>query len=253
MKKNHKIKKNLHNSDSEQQDREVYSPSTLSEEEIKIISASRGNIDRSKLPHYDNSDIAIAKRYAKSNKFTVIFVSLTVLLVLVVTAVLGVFLLKKIKNAPSKNDFLLTLGDKKQTVKYTTAMTDEGLYLDLVTIARYAELIISGDPGALKISCKDGTYVRFENGKNTAVVNGETVKLGGKAKISQVKGEEKIQCLVPFSFIQKLFSNEAEPGTPSMYVSYSDKTNKIQFQRITYKNGDPLPISFSENCFEVVA
>ena len=41
----------------------------LSDDELKILSASRGEIDRSTLPHYDNSDLAVAKRYAKKNTF----------------------------------------------------------------------------------------------------------------------------------------------------------------------------------------
>ena len=63
------------------------SADTLSEDELKILAATRGESDRGELPHYDNSDLALAKRYAKKNKFTVLFVALTILLALAVIAI----------------------------------------------------------------------------------------------------------------------------------------------------------------------
>ena len=228
----------------------------LSDDELKILSESQKNDDRSKLPHYDNSDLARAKRYAKKNKFTVGFVIATVILLIAVIIALSIFLYLERKDAPSTKDFTVIIGEDEHTVKYKSAMKDDILYLDILQIARYTNLVISGDGSSLKITCDDGTYVRFEQGKNTALVNGEKVKLGGTAEIVApgADSKEKMQCLVPYDFIKSLFSVEPISGYPSVHVSYSDKTNKILIRRISYKDsGKPLPISFSADCFDLVA
>lgn len=228
----------------------------LSKEEKKILFAAHKDFDRSTLPNYDNSDLAKAKRYAKKNKFTVGFVIGTVALLLVIIVALSVVLLIQRANAPSTDDFTLTLGEDEHIIKYKSAMRDDTLYLDIVQIARYTELIISGNESSLKISCEDGTYVRFEQGEGIAIVNGEKVKLGGKAEIVRLDAdsEEKMQCFIPYTFIEKLFSAEVEKGTPSVYVDFSDKTNKILIHRISYKDsGKPLPISFRVDCFDLIA
>lgn len=228
----------------------------LSEEEQKILFAAHKDFDRSTLPNYDNSDLAKAKRYAKKNKLTVGFVIGTVALLLVIIVALSVVLLIQNANAPSTDDFTLTLGEDEQIIKYKSAMRDGTLYLDIVQIARYAELVISGNESSLKISCADGTYVRFEHGESIATVNGEKVKLGGNAEIVPLEADskEKMQCFIPYEFIERLFSAEVEKGSPSVYVSFSDKTNKILIHRIYYKDsGKPLPISFSVDCFDLIA
>ena len=226
----------------------------LSDDELKMLAASRGEIDRSTLPHYDNSDIAIAKRYAKKNKTTVIFVAVTILLVLAVIAILSVFLYQKLADAPSKDDYVLTLGDEEYVIKYKNAMKDDVLYLDIIQIARYADLVVSGDTKSVKITCEDGTFVRFESGKDIATVNGDSVKLGGVSYINTLDAEskEKIEGLIPFTFIEKLFSYQVEKGMSSLYVSLS-KSNKILIRRKIYKDSElPLPISFNADCFDLV-
>lgn len=244
-------------------DEELSSGNTdlLSEEELKILKAGRDEgIDRSTLPHYDNSDLAKAKRYAKKNKFTVIFVSLTVCMLLAVIAFLSFLFYMKMEQAPNKNDFVLTLGEEESVVKYKKAMKDGVLYLDAIPILKYAELTYSGSGETLKITCEDGTYVRLENGKEVATVNGERVKVGGKVLITlfehddKNKDAKKLECLLPFSFLERLFSHEVEKNSPSMYVSYSEQTNEILFHRISYKDsGKPLPISFSADRFDIIA
>ena len=253
-KKNKIFNKDL--SEAEQQSGSGKDTELLSDDELKIISAAHKDFDRSTLPNYDNSDVAKAKRYAKKNKPTVIFVAATVLLLIAVIVTLSVFLYLQGRDAPSTNDFKLTLGDDDYTLKYKSAMRDDVLYLDIVQIARYAELIISGSDSAVKITCGDNTYVRFEQGKDTALVNGEKVKLGGVAEIVQLDADSKgkMQCFVPYTFIEKLFSHKTISGTRSVYVGYSNKTNEIIIHRITYKDsGEALPISFSADCFDLVA
>ena len=228
----------------------------LSDEELKILASVRKKNARSELPHYDNSDIAKAKRYAKANKLTVIFVVCTIVLVLAVISVLSVLLYQKIDSAPSKEDFTVQLGDESYTVKYKNAMKDGVLYLDLVPIAQYAGLVISGDERTLKITCEDGTYVRFENDKSVAHVNGEDVKLGGEAKLSTsvVDGQKQLVCDIPFDFIRALFSHEEIKGAVGLYVVDVSKSNKIQIHRLNFANSDePIPISFSADCFSIIA
>ncbi len=226
----------------------------LSSEELKLIDTVRNKNYRGELPHYDNSDVALAKRYAKKNKGTVAFVALTIALVLAVIAVLSVLLYGKLSNAPSKDDITVMLGDEEYVVKYKKAMRDEVLYLDIVPIAKYAGLTVSGDEHSIKISCADGTFVRFEHGKTYAIVNDDNVKLEGEASIARLKGnDQKIECSIPFSFIDKLFSYQVEKGTVSMYASFSQKSNEVIFHKISYKDsGKPLPISFSADCFDVI-
>jgi hypothetical protein len=52
-----------------QVEEDITNAEPLSPEELKLISTVRDKNDRGELPHYDNSDIALAKRYAKKNKF----------------------------------------------------------------------------------------------------------------------------------------------------------------------------------------
>ncbi len=227
----------------------------LTEDELRMLSASKDKLDRSTLPHYDNSNLALAKRYAKKNKFTVIFVSVTIILVISVIAVLSILLYQKLSNAPSKDDFIMTLGDKDYVIKYKDAVKDDVLYLDIVKIARYAELVVSGDGNTVKITCEDGTYVRFDKNKATATVNGDTVKLGGTTYINTLDADNdaRIECLVPYTFIDKLFSYQVEKGTVSMYVYRSAKANEILIRRKIYKDTEkPLPISFNTDCFDIV-
>jgi hypothetical protein len=229
-------------------------PELLSADELKLLAATRPELDRSTLPNYDNSDLAVAKRYAKKNKVTVIFVISTIAVLLAIISVLLVFLFQKIAQAPSKNDYVVTIGDDEYTVKYKKAQKDGMLYLDIVKIARYADLIVSGNSDSVKISCADGTYIKFEKGKSSAIVNGDTVKLEGPVYIEPLdkSSDEKIECLVPFSTIEDLFSYQTQEGTVSLYVRLS-KNNEILIRRIVYKETqEPLPISFSADCFDLI-
>ena len=224
--------------------------SLLSEDELAMIKASQeGEIDRSTLPPHDNSDLANAKRFVQKNKFSVLFVSLTVILLLAILTALGVVLYKTISNMPSKADYTITLGKEEYTVPYKKANFDGVFYMDMCKLASYTELVTSGGNGRMKFTCNDenGTYVRFENGSSTATVNGVRVELEGTAKITD--GEEA-SCLVPFSFIQKLFSHPTVNENAGVRIRYSDKDNTVIIRRVTYENGSFLPISFSHEYFK---
>ena len=232
---------------------EAESLKLLSDDELKILKASQeGKIDRSTLPPHDNSDLAKVKRYVKKNKFPVIFVILTVGLLTAILFGLCFMLLNSILNAPSKDDFTVILGnDEKYTVKYKNAVIDDVFYLDIIKIANYTELVVSGTSQRIKITCPDGTYVSFENGKNTATVNGVRVHLEGTARITPPTDKVSGECLVPYSFIEKLFSNPTEKDTPGVRTVFSSKTNEVHIGRVRYKSGSPLPISFSDDCFDI--
>lgn len=224
----------------------------LSEDELTILKAyQEGEFDRSTLPPHDTSNIANAKRFVKKNKFSVLFVILTVILLLAILSALGVMLYKTLKNMPSKADYNITLGEEEYTVPYKNTNFDGIFYFDMCKLASYTDLIASGGNGKMKFTCKDenSTYVRFENGSATATVNGVRVKLGGEAKISG--GEEgEATCLIPFSFIQKLFSHPTVGQNAGVRIKYSDKDNTVIIRRVTYENGSFLPISFSDEYFD---
>ncbi len=223
----------------------------LSADEIELLQKTRPELDRSTLPPHDNSDLARAKRFAKKNKFTVIFVASTLLLLLVILGVLCFMLYKNSLGKPSTDDFSVTLGDEKFTVPYKSAMRDDVFYFDLRLISDYADLVVSGGEGNMKFTCPDGTYVRFEHGKDTATVNGVRVLLGGTAEIIPQDKESAAKCFVPFDFIEKLFSHKVVGDRVSLGIVFSNKDNKIKIKRIVYnESGNPLPISFSPNCFE---
>lgn len=252
---------NLNKKGKEQSTQHQSNVATLSEDELVILKASQdANVDRSTLPPHDNSDMAKAKRYIKKNIVGVVFTVLVALLVLVVITSLIIMLVNSISNAPSKDDFTVTLGDPKSsdgieyTVPYKKAMIDDIFYLDVNKIADYAELVISGSQGRIKLSCPDGTYVRFEHGKATATVNGIRVHLGGEAKIIDATEKSDSQCWVPYSFIEKLFSLPTYNDIPGIRTIFSNKDNTVLIRKVTYSSGanegKALPVSFSPDCFE---
>ena len=223
----------------------------LTREERKMIKNSkRKGIDRSKLDPYDQSDIAEAKRYAKKNKFKVIFVSLVILLLVAMIAAFAVVLVIKVQSGPSKADYEVCVGDEKPyTIKYKDANELGQFYFDLRSIAKYASLTVSGSDGRIKFTCPDGTYVRFTDDSATATVNGDAVKVGGKVQIIDSTEKEEGKCLVPFRFIEKLFSHKAD-GTAVGMVAKVSSNNKVTIHRMSYSNGTNPPISFASECFD---
>ena len=235
------------------QQEDIYTP--LSDDELVMLKASRdGEIDRSTLPPHDNSDMAKAKRYVKKNKWGVLFVVITVVLLLAVMGALFFMLIKTLQEQPSSDDFKITLmgTGETYTVPYDDAMIDGVFYLDIIKIAKYADIVVSGNPDNIKLTCDDGSYVRFENGISTATVNGTRVKLEGTATIIKATDETPMQCIIPFSFIEKLFSHPIESDTPGLKTIFSSKTNSVTIGRVKYsETGVELPIGFDVKCFEV--
>ena len=254
-----KKKKNIQFKDDFEKD-ELNSPLSppeaqkpLSKAELKMIRHSkRKGIDRSKLDPYDQSDIAEAKRYAKNNKFKVIFVSFVLVLLLAIIATVSVVLIMRSVNGPSKADYEVCVGDDDPyMLSYKDANSLGQFYFDLRIVAKYlgTELKVSGSDGRIKFTCSDGTYVRFTDGSATATVNGDAVKVGGKVQITESTEKEDGKCLVPFRFIEKLFSHKGDGSSVGMVVKVNDK-NKVTIHRISYSNGTNPPISFASDCFD---
>ena len=230
----------------------------LSEEEIQILQATQeGEIDRSTLPPHDNSDVAVAKRYIKKHKLPTAMIALTVILLIAVIGFLAFMLVNMLMNRPSTDDFSVTLiaGDKTEEyeIAYKSAMIDGEFYMDMRRIASFMELVVSGGNGHLKFTCadnadtdfNDSTYVRFEDGSDTATINGVRVKLGGTARITDK------ECLIPYSFIEKLFSRAQVNRNPSVRTKFSSKDNTVMIRRVAYSSGELLPLSFSADGFEL--
>ena len=210
--------------------------------------------DRSQLDPYDKSDLAEARRYVKKNKFKVLFVTLTIIMLLAVLATIVIFVIIQAKNGPSKDDYIVSVGDQEPyELDYDDANEYGQFYFDLKSIANYAELIITGSDGKdgrMTFRCQDKTYVRFVNGDQTAIVNGTPVDVGGAVHIISATDKEESKCLVPFSFIQKMFSHNADGKSNGLAVQISEK-NEIIIHRISYTNGTKPPISFSPDSFTV--
>lgn len=214
---------------------------------LKNAKKKRGE-DRSQLDPYDKSDLAEARRYVKKHKLKVLFVTLTIAMLLAVLAAIVIFAVIQFKNGPSKNDYKVSVGDEDPyELDYDTANEYGQFYFDLTSIAKYAELTVTGSDGKngkMTFWCEDKTYVRFVNGDQTAVVNGTPVDVGGAVHIISASNGEKSKCLVPFTFIQNLFSHKADNKNAGLAVQISDK-NEVVIHRISYTNGTKPPISFS--------
>lgn len=257
-----KHKKNQFQSDFENNDTDIINDSSsdiseseesikeLSREERKMIrDAKRKGIDRSTLDPYDKSDLAEARRYAKKNKFKVIFVTLTISLLVAIIATVAAVLIIKAVNAPSKANYQVTVGDDKPyELSYKASNTNGEFYFDLCSIAKYADLIVSGSDKALSFTCPDGTYVRFVNKSSTATINGDAVKVGGKVIITPATNKTEIKCQVPFKFLEKLFSYQKKNVSAGMQLKV-DTNNKVSIKRAKDSDGNILPISFSSKDF----
>ncbi len=254
MKQKHKkneFESDFENSELDALNEEIDNLKRLSKEERRMLRASkRKGIDRSTLDPYDQSDKAEFKRYAKKHKATVAIVAITIALLLAIIATVVAVLIIRQQGKPSSANYEVTVGDDKPyTLSYKEANSYGQFYFDLRSIAKYCDIIVSGSNGRMKFTCPDGTYVRFVNDSATATVNGDAVKVGGKVKIIPSTEKEEGKCLVPFKFIEKLFSYKADGNSVGMVAKVSSK-NKVTIHRISYSNGTQPPISFSSECFD---
>lgn len=254
MKQKHKkneFESDFENSELDALNEEIDDLKKLSKAERKMLrAAKRKGVDRSTLDPYDQSDKAEFKRYAKKHKATVAIVSITIALLLAIIGTVVAILIIRQQGKPSSANYEVTVGeDKPYTLSYKEANSYGQFYFDLCSIAKYSDLVVSGSEGRVKFTCPDGTYVRFVNDSATATVNGDAVKVGGKVKIIPSTEKEEGKCLVPFKFIEKLFSHKADGNSVGMVAKVSSK-NKVTIHRISYSNGTQPPISFASECFD---
>ena len=254
MKQKHKkneFESDFENSELDALNEEIDDLKKLSKAERKMLrAAKRKGVDRSTLDPYDQSDKAEFKRYAKKHKATVAIVSITIALLLAIIGTVVAVLIIRQQGKPSSANYEVTVGDDKPyTLSYKEANSYGQFYFDLCSIAKYSDLVVSGSEGRVKFTCPDGTYVRFVNDSATATVNGDAVKVGGKVKIIPSTEKEEGKCLVPFKFIEKLFSHKADGNSVGMVAKVSSK-NKVTIHRISYSNGSQPPISFASECFD---
>lgn len=254
MKQKHKkneFESDFENSELDALNEEIDDLKKLSKAERKMLrAAKRKGVDRSTLDPYDQSDKAEFKRYAKKHKATVAIVSITIALLLAIIGTVVAILIIRQQGKPSSANYEVTVGeDKPYTLSYKEANAYGQFYFDLCSIAKYSDLVVSGSEGRVKFTCPDGTYVRFVNDSATATVNGDAVKVGGKVKIIPSTEKEEGKCLVPFKFIEKLFSHKADGNSVGMVAKVSSK-NKVTIHRISYSNGSQPPISFASECFD---
>ena len=254
MKQKHKkneFESDFENSELDALNEEIDDLKKLSKAERKMLrAAKRKGVDRSTLDPYDQSDKAEFKRYAKKHKATVAIVSITIALLLAIIGTVVAILIIRQQGKPSSANYEVTVGDDKPyTLSYKEANSYGQFYFDLCSIAKYSDLVVSGSEGRVKFTCPDGTYVRFVNDSATATVNGDAVKVGGKVKIIPSTEKEEGKCLVPFKFIEKLFSHKADGNSVGMVAKVSSK-NKVTIHRISYSNGSQPPISFASECFD---
>ncbi len=218
----------------------------LTEEEIKILRASvrSEKIDRSRLPHYDNSDKAKLWRYIKKNKAFAAVCAVLAVCVAVMLVLCVVFAVKKAAGAENKDDFTVILGNDDYTVKYKDAVRDGVLYVDMRKIADYTGLTVSGSKTSVKFTYDDDNYLRFENGSSNAVINGSMVELGGVALVNESV------CEIPYEFLTKSVGD-------GLKFKLDRETNTIQITRRMYATDDrnvyiPKEIHFYTDSFTVL-
>ncbi len=230
--------------------KKITAENPLTEEELQMLkhSVESQGTDRSKLPHYDNSDKARFFRFLKKDKlFTVLCVFLCVLAVALLTMCV-IIAVNIAQSKPNTDDFTVFIGEDEYTVKYKDAVRDGAIYIDMYKIAEFAELTKTGTVNDVKFTADDTNYLRFENGTNTAVINGSLVDLGGTARVN------KNVCEVPLAFLQKTVGGDPNNG---LSIALNTDTNTIKISRRVYaadKKGvyTPAAIRFYSDSFSVI-
>ncbi len=222
----------------------------LTDDELNILkkAVESEKVDRSTLPHYDNSDKAMFLRFLKKDKLFTVVCGIISLLVVVLIVICSVIAVNIAKSRPNTDDFTIMLGDKKYTAKYKDTVRDGTVYIDMYKIAEYAALTRSGKPSSMKFTSDENNYLRFEDGSSTAVINGSLVELGGTAVVN------KDVCEIPLLFLQKAVGGEKTSG---LKIVLDDKKNTVKITRRVYetdKKDDYLPVEilFSADAFAVL-
>ncbi len=221
---------------------------TLSDEEYRLIkqSVDSERVDRSRLPNYDNSDKAKLIRYMKKNKvFSAVCIVLAVCIIALLTLCV-VFAVNKAKNKVNTDDYKITVGSDTYTVKYKNAVRNGVLYIDMYKIAEYTSMTRTGSKSAVKFTADENNYLRFENGSDTAVINGNMVDLGGTAVVNADV------CEIPYDFL-----NKALGSGNGLKLTLDNDKNTVKITRRMYKTDDkdailPVEILFYSDSFDII-
>lgn len=231
--------------DNNHKNKKIEQPS-LSEDQLEFFASelNKKNEDRSKIEPFDQSTPAQAVRYAKKHKTSTAVLITAIVSFVVVLVVLAVYAITAIFGLPNKSDFQIVIGDEKFTSDYEDTVIDGVVYIDMNKLLSIDGITVSGNESSLKYTLPNFQYVRFENEKDYAVVDGKYVSMGAAANI---KDE---MCLVPYEFMKKI--------TQSGLKFMLDKDeNKITISRIKIgeeNNDTPIydPITFTnENIDEL--
>ncbi len=218
----------------------------LSDEELALLkdSIDSEEVDRSTLPHYDNSDKAKLWRYMKKNTvFSAVCIALA-LLVVAALVLCVVFAVKKAEDAPNHDDFTFTMGTEKYTVKYKDAVRSDVLYIDMYRVAKFAELTCTGSDTSVKFTADDDNYLRFDNGEQTAVINGNLVDLGGTAAVSAGV------CEIPLDFLTKTVGS----GQNGLKITVDFDSNTVKFARRIYMETNKfVELKFYADSFNILS
>ena len=204
----------------------------LSYEELQMLRTQQGKSeDRSQLPPHDQSDKANFRRLIKKNKLVTAAISV-VAIALLVGIGFGFFgLITLWQNRPNTSDFTFELGEEKPyTVVYEELVRDDVLYVDLRSLAPFADLIVTGTAKEMQFTAKSGTFLRFEHGSEYARINGKRVEM----TVSEFRGEKEKSakailsadaCYVPYQFLK-------ETVIDGMEFRLDSKENVLSFRRI---------------------
>ena len=223
--------------------KETYSGSEepLSPEELEMLknSVATGE-DRSKLPPHDTSDKANAIRFAKKNPFLIVC-AVIIALSIIAVAVCGVILaVKKLAARPNTDDYVIYLGTESYEADYDKVNVDGVLYIDMRKIASFAGFIVSGSKNKIKFTSAENNYLRFEDKSEFAVINGAKVMMPAVATVNES------ECLVPFSFVQKVIFE-------GLKIRLDTQTNTIKITRQLYKDTkEPADILFTTDGFSII-
>ena len=234
----------------------------LSSDELTVLEAGMEHMDddRSKLPPHDSSRHAPLWRYVRNHK---LLVSLALLLAvaLLVGLVVGAILLIDHLTSPTDTQLqknkpiTLILGDKDPlTLEYASVVKDGVFYVDMMTVADYLDLTVSGTAKRLCFEGADSSTILVENGKTYAVINGLRVTMIAP---HVTKGDERQapaivangRCLIPYSFLK----DAVESG---FSLKLNSKTNTLRVRPILMMvdsnkdNAIPSPIRFTSDPFE---
>lgn len=234
----------------------------LSADELTVLEAGMEHMDddRSQLPPHDSSRHAPFWRFVRNHK---LLVTLTVLLALalIVGLIVGGILLVQHLTAPTDTQLqknkpitLIFGSEDPISLEYDAAVKDGIFYVDMMAIADYMDLKISGTATRLCFEGAESSTLLLEHGKPYAVINGVRVTMMAEPvdKGDPLAASARVSdrsCLVPFSFLRDAVKS-------GFSLKLNSKTNTLRIRPLLMmvdgnkENAVPTPILFTAEPFE---